>query len=91
MDLVVPHYVVYILVSPPRFDLVYTEPGTGKYAASYLWRPLGAVSVCAWLRTTDTRNYGTILAYATESNWLGTEYADVFTLYDYSSLQVREC
>ena len=41
-------------------------------------RPLRQITMCAWIKTTDQQNYGTVFSYATD------EEANSLTLTDYS-------
>ncbi|KAG5311324.1 SVEP1 protein, partial [Acromyrmex insinuator] len=59
----------------------FTKSGTTDYvAAKGPARDLLQLSVCLWLQSLDTFNYGTILSYAT------TFYDNAFTLTDYNGL-----
>ncbi|KZS17024.1 putative Sushi [Daphnia magna] len=67
----------------PEFSLEFTSAGKLDYA---VWegglrthsKPLGQLSLCAWIKTTDQQNYGTVFSYATD------EEANSLTLTDYS-------
>ncbi|KAI0227208.1 hypothetical protein LSAT2_022348 [Lamellibrachia satsuma] len=75
-------------VVSPDFDLVFHRASTTDYVLLRTIPTLHALSVCLWLRTNDFTNYGTILSYAAESNWLTTSDVNVFTLYDYGGLRM---
>ena len=77
----------HVVVSPD-FDLVFHRASTTDYVLLRTMPTLHALSVCLWLRTNDFTNYGTILSYAAESNWLTASDVNVFTLYDYGRLRV---
>ena len=77
----------HVVVSPD-FDLVFHRASTTDYVLLRTMPTLHALSVCLWLRTNDFANYGTILSYAAESNWLTASDVNVFTLYDYGRLRV---
>ena len=76
------------VVVSPDFDLVFHRASTTDYVLLRTMPTLHALSVCLWLRTNDSTNYGTILSYAAESNWLTASDVNVFTLYDYGRLRV---
>ena len=73
------------------FDLVFEHGSTEDYVLLQhaIAEDLPEISVCLWMRTDDSRNYGTILSYAVDSNWLGADHTNVFTLYDYGLLKVN--
>ncbi|XP_012529984.1 sushi, von Willebrand factor type A, EGF and pentraxin domain-containing protein 1 isoform X2 [Monomorium pharaonis] len=59
----------------------FTKSGTTDYvAAKGLARDLLQLSICLWLQSKDTFNYGTVLSYAT------TFHDNAFTLTDYNGL-----
>ncbi len=65
------------------FSLEFTSAGQLDYA---VWegglrtnaRPLRQMPMCAWIKTTDQQNYGTVFSYATDDE------ANSLTLTDYS-------
>ncbi|XP_069112079.1 sushi, von Willebrand factor type A, EGF and pentraxin domain-containing protein 1-like isoform X2 [Argopecten irradians] len=71
----------------PDFDLVFDNLGP---PGSVLLRPthgdLKSITVCMWLRSVDTMNYGTPFSYAVETNDLYWQENNMFTLSDYGQL-----
>lgn len=67
-----------VLVTPD-FVMEFTKPSVDDYVKidgpKY---PLEQITVCAWIQSNDTNNYGTILSYASES------IDNMFTMTDYN-------
>ncbi|KAJ7383576.1 biological adhesion [Desmophyllum pertusum] len=62
-----------------NYDLLFPRKGTSDYVITRSMPSLTAVTVCFWMKTTDTGNEGTPLSYA-ES---GSSGRDELVLFDY--------
>ncbi|GJQ65520.1 hypothetical protein Trydic_g7621 [Trypoxylus dichotomus] len=64
-----------------KFVLVFTRAGvTDSVRLEGFKSNLSMISICLWIQTMDTHNYGTILSYAT------FKYDNTFTITDYGGL-----
>lgn len=73
-------------VVDPDYSLDFTSAGKLDYAA---WEDglrvnysLSQLTLCAWIKTVDETNYGTVFSYATDAN------PNTFTLTDYSGFVI---
>ncbi|CAH1779630.1 unnamed protein product [Owenia fusiformis] len=70
------------------YDLIFREGSVLDYSSLSLPYDLYALTLCLWLRSDDTKNYGTPVSYAVESNWLSADDTNTITLYDIGQLQL---